>query len=231
MPKADCVHSTPPTNTSVPTPQSSRRGFLVQATAAAAAGAALGASLPLPEPLAVTAQSCDAELINLGAQFEPVLDHYYGAQRRWSAIAARARSEHDREFGNPADQNYEYTPEIVAALGDSYDRSGATKAEDALHAIHDEMKSLADAINAAPVSSIGGLRVKALVAFWEVAPVRAGDTEFSFDDAYPFQQLFMAVADVCGLKDKIAATGYELPDIGLVNDDREEDCDDEAEDA
>jgi hypothetical protein len=118
----------------------------------------------------------------------------------------------------------------LALIEDSYECSGANQAADALHTIHDEMKSLANAINAAPVSSIGGLRVNALVAFWEVAPLVAGDTEFSFDDAYPFQLLFMAVADVCGLKDKIAATGYELPDIGLANDDRDEDCDDEAED-
>jgi hypothetical protein len=46
------------------------------------------------------------------------------------------------------------------------------------------MKQLANAISAAPVTSIEGLRVKALVAFWEVAPLCAGDTEFSFDDAY-----------------------------------------------
>jgi hypothetical protein len=26
----------------------------------------------------------DAELIELGARFEPLLDQYYGAQRRWS---------------------------------------------------------------------------------------------------------------------------------------------------
>jgi hypothetical protein len=44
----------------------------------------------------------------------------------------------------------------------------------------------------------------------------AGDSEFTFDDAWPFQQLFTAVAELCGLKDKMAATGYELPDIGMV---------------
>jgi hypothetical protein len=71
--------------------------------------------------------------------------------------------------------------------------------------------------------------VKALVAFWEVAPLCAGDTEFSFDDAYPFQQIFTAVAELCGLKDKMAATGYELPDIAMVDDDSDED--DEGEEA
>ena len=87
------------------------------------------------------------------------------------------------------------------------------------------MKQLANAINASPVTSIEGLRVKALVAFWEVAPLCAGDTEFSFEDAYPFQQLFTAVAEVCGLKGKMAATGYELPDVS------DDDSDDEGEEA
>jgi len=89
------------------------------------------------------------------------------------------------------------------------------------------MKRLAKAINASPVNSIEGLRAKALVAFWEVAPLCADHTEFSFDDAYPFQQLFTAVAELCGLKDKMAATGYELPDLAMVDDD----SDDEGEEA
>jgi hypothetical protein len=197
MIQADCVHSTPPTNTSATTPQSSRRGFLVQAAGVAAGGAAIGAGLPLPAPAAAPAQTLDAELIELGARFEPLVDLYYVAQRRWSGSSARAR---------------------VAA-------------EDALSAIHNEMKQLANAINAAPVGSIEGLRVKALVAFWEVAPLIAGETEFSFEDAYPFQQLFTAVAEVCGLKDKMLATGYELPDIGIAYDDSDDDYDAEGEDA
>jgi hypothetical protein len=93
------------------------------------------------------------------------------------------------------------------------------------------MKLLANAINAAPVNSIEGLRAKALVAFWEIAPLGADDTEFSFEDAYPFQQLFTAVAELCGLKAKMAATGYELPDIAWSGDDPDDDSDDEGEEA
>jgi hypothetical protein len=93
------------------------------------------------------------------------------------------------------------------------------------------MKQLANAINASPVTSVEGLRAKALVAFWEVAPLAAGDTEFSFDDAYPFQQLFTAVAELCGLKNKMLATGYELPDIAMVDDDSDDGSDDEGEEA
>jgi hypothetical protein len=197
MIQADSVHSTPPTNTSAPSPQASRRGFLVQAAGVAVGGTALGACLPLPASRAATAPSSDAELIELGAKFEPLVNRYYLAQRDCTGSSGLARDD----------------------------------ADDDLSYIHDEMQPLANAINAASVTSIEGLRVKALVAFWEVAPLCINDTEFSFEDAYSFQQLFTAVAEVCGLKDKIAATGYELPAIGLAYDDSEDDGDDEAEGA
>jgi hypothetical protein len=138
---------------------------------------------------------------------------------------AQAHAEHDREFGDPADRNYEYPPEIVAAFRESCERSGAREADEALSAVDAEMKQLAKAIKAASVNSIEGLRAKALVAFWEVAPLGSGDTEFSFGDAYPFQQLFTAVAELCGLKDKMLATGYELPDVS------DDGSDDEGEEA
>ena len=105
------------------------------------------------------------------------------------------------------------------------------EASDELSAIFKEMTPLVNAINAASVSSIEGFRAKALVAFWEVAPLGAGDTEFTFEDAWPFQQLFTAVAELCGLKDKMAATGYALPDIGMVEAAPDDGADDDGEEA
>ena len=201
MTKADSVLSTPPTSTS-PT----RRAFINTI-----------AALPIAAAAPAAAQTLDAELIELGARFEPLVDRYYVAHRRWSGSLAQAHAEHDREFGDPADRNCE--------------RWGAGEADDALSAIYQEMKQLEDAINAASVNSIEGLRAKALVAFREVAPLGAGNTEFFFEDAYPFQQLFTAVAELCGLKGKMAATGYELPDIAMVDDDSDEESDGEGEEA
>src|ERR1700737_2319638 len=221
MTQADSVHSTPPTNTSA---DPTRRRFInIAAGASILSGGSLAAAAAVPV--------VDTDLIQLGARFEPLVDRYYVAQRRWSGSLARAHAEHDREFGDPAERNYEHPPEIVAAFTDSCERSGAREADDELFAIHQEMAPLANAINAASVTSIEGLRVKALVAFWEVAPLSAGDTEFSFDDAYPFQQLFTAVAELCGLKEKMAAAGYELPDIAMADDDSDDDPDDEGEEA
>src|SRR5450755_3930438 len=235
MTKADCVHSTPPTNTSATDP--TRRRFLAVAAVASAvsAGTLAGATAMDPSvPAAaasLAAQPRDVDLIELGARFEPLVDRYYVAHRRWSATLAQAHAEHDAEFGDPADRDFAHPPEIRNAFADSCERSGADAAGKALHAIFKEMAPLANAINAASVTSIEGLRAKALVAFWEVAPLGAGDSEFTFDDAWPFQQLFTAVAELCGLKDKMAATGYELPDIGMVEAAPDDDSDDEGEEA
>ena len=228
MAKADSVHSTPPTNTSATNParpvDPTRRRFITIAAGAsiisvgslaAVAMPIAAAALPIAAAApAAAAQAIDAELIELGARFEALVDRYYVTHRRWSASLAKAHAEHDREFGDPADRDYEHPPEIRKSFEDSCERYGAREAGDELSAICDEMRPLEIAINAASVNSIEGLRAKALVAFREVSPLSAGSTKFFFEDAYPFQQLFTAVAELCGLKGKMVATGYELPDIG-----------------
>jgi hypothetical protein len=184
------------------------------------------AALPIAAAApAAAAQTIDAELIELGARFEPLVDQYYAVRAIWARALTRSHSEHDRKFGEPRDRDYQDTPEIRAAWEEACERNGLDDACARQSAIHKEMKPIADAINAASVTSIEGLRAKALVAFCEVAPLCAGDTAFSFDDAYPFQHLFTAVAELCGLKGKMATTGYALPDIGG------DDSDDEGEEA
>jgi hypothetical protein len=194
------------------------------------AGVVSAAALPIAAASpAAAAQPRDADLIQLSGRFEPLVDHYYVAHRRWSAALAQAHAEHDAEFGDPADRNFEFPPEIRKAFEDSCERWGVRGASHELSAIFKEMVPLANAINTAPVTSIEGLRAKVLVAFWEVAPLGAGDSQFTFEDAWPFQQLFTVVAELCGLTEKIAATGYALPDVGLVE--AAPDGDDEEEEA
>jgi hypothetical protein len=138
---------------------------------------------------AATAQTIDADLIELGARFEPLVDQYYVARKRWarSMVAAHA------EYRAGAERHYQ-------ALEDSCERSGANEAGAALSELNQKMEELANAINGASVNSIAGLRAKAMVALWKVAPKRADDTEFSFEGACAFQQLFTAVAELCGLQ-------------------------------
>jgi hypothetical protein len=70
MPKATRVHSTPPTNTSL-----SRRAVIV------ASATLLPAALPIAAAAApATAQGLDAELIELGARLELLVDQYYVAR-------------------------------------------------------------------------------------------------------------------------------------------------------
>jgi hypothetical protein len=64
-----------------------------------------------------------------------------------------------------------------------------------------DMKPLAEGIIAAPATSIGGLRAKALVALWEALPAHAfhhGAFEFR-DDGEASRSLFDAVAGMTGL--------------------------------
>ena len=85
-----------------------------------------------------------------------------------------------------------------------------------------KLATLSKAIYELPASSPAGLRAKALVAFWEISPPCKSDTEYSFDDAHPFQVLFSAVTDYCGLAGKVASTGFKLPEIGHGQGDGEE---------
>jgi hypothetical protein len=182
----------------------------ILARRAVLAGIVSATALPIAATVpAAAAHTIDAELIELGTRFEPLVDQYYVARRRWASLLVSAKAEHEQEFGTSAERNYR-------------------EASDALSAVFAEMAPLANAINASPVNSIEGLRSKALVALWEVAPLSADESEFSFNDAFPFQQLFTAVAELCGLKDKMAATGYELPAIDMVEAAPDDDSDDEG---
>jgi hypothetical protein len=156
------------------------------------AGVASAAALPIAAAVPAAAHILDAELIELGARLEPLVEQYYAARKRWapSLVAAHAISE--RDFGDDLRRFNE--PDVEKAFHDSCEHLGVDQAEDALHATYEDMEPLMKAINAAPVNSIEGLRAKALVALYEVHPLCAGETEFSFEDAYPFQQLFTAVA-------------------------------------
>jgi hypothetical protein len=102
------VHSTPPTNT--PEITSTRRHLLT-----AGAGAAVAAALPIAAAVpAAAAGTLDAELIELGARFEPLVDQYYAVHAIWARAMTRSHSEHDRKFGEPRDRDYQDTPEIRA---------------------------------------------------------------------------------------------------------------------
>jgi hypothetical protein len=74
MAQADSEHSTPPTNTSL-----TRRTVLAGiASAAALPIAALPVAAAAP---AAAAQTLDAELIELGARFEPLVDRYITSRK------------------------------------------------------------------------------------------------------------------------------------------------------
>jgi hypothetical protein len=143
-----------------------------------------------------------------------LLDEYYARRRVWGPRLAQAHAETDELFGeicNSDDKEgrREFFEQACARL--DVDDAG-----DRMHAVGEEMKPLVRAIVASPATSMEALRAKALVTFWQIAPLCAGHTRYDFDDEYHFQMLFSAVAEFCGLMPKVTSTGYKLrklPDL------------------
>jgi hypothetical protein len=186
-----------------------------------AATGAVAAAIPT---VAAATPTVDAELVALSRQFEALVDKYYDAHRHWSRVLAQAHAEQDAEFGAPAARGYSDTPEIAKAWNERCSRLGVDDADDRLSAIGIDREPLQFAIQDLPANSIEALRAKALVAFFNVQPLCAGDKEYHFEDAAYFQQLFCAVADFVGLSEKVAATGYIMPPMPVLND-----CDDDTD--
>lgn len=196
MTQADSVHSTPPTNASA----LDRRHFL---TIAAVGATALTAA---PAVAAMPVFDTAPEIV---AKFERLLDEYYTRRSDWGPRLAHAHAETDELFGEIVNQDD--AEDRSRVFLEACARLDVDEVHDLMHAVGEEMKPLARAIIALPTTSPEVLR--ALVAFWEVAPVCASDAEYHFGDAYPFQLLFSAVTEFCGLTQKVAATGYKLPEV------------------
>jgi len=195
-------------------PAATRRSFIHTIAALSIAAAAPAAS----------AQTIDADLIALGARFEPLVDQYYVARKRWARSDAPAYAEYRAMVADHAECQGDFDRHHQVTR-DSWERWGVEEALASLLAIKEEMEVLTNAINAATVSSIAGLRVKALAVFWQIGPEHSDGLKYSFDDHCAFRQLFTAVAELCGLKDKMATVGYQLPDVTMADDDDIGGCD------
>jgi len=164
----------------------------------------------------------DDPIFALIGKFELLLAEYYERRRDWGPRLAQAHAETDALFGE------EYgAPDRESFFSEACTRFDVQEASDRLQAVTEEMKPLARTIVALPTTSMEVLRAKALVTFWEISPLSADDTKYHFGDEYPFQLLFSAVAEFCGLEHKIISTGYTLPELPdpfspLDEDDEEE---------
>lgn len=175
------------------------------------------AILPAGAVATPTAAGTDAELIALGKKFEILVDAYYAARAVWAPALNAAHIESDAliDEADRATPHWELPAETRAKMSAAFEaaceRHGADEAGEKLDAIAQELSPVANAILALPAASLDGLRAKAMVAFREVAPLACGDTEYCFDNEVAFQRLFDAVAQVCGLTGKVAATGFVFP--------------------
>jgi hypothetical protein len=130
-----------------------------------------------------TSAAADTELIALGEQLEGLLREYMDAWLEW---APRMRAAHAEAKDN------------TSALAVAIRRTGCDVAQERMSELERDMQPLAEEIIAAPATSLGGLRAKALVALWEALPAAASHQgAFDFPDAS--RSLFEAVAGMTGL--------------------------------
>ena len=128
----------------------------------------------------------DAALIALGERFERLLLEYMEAWLAWAPLMRAARAEAESD---------------LARFTVAIQRTGCDAAQARISELEDDMQPLAEEIIAAPATSLGGLRAKALVALWEALPASAfhhGAFEFR-DDGEASRSLFEAVAGMTGL--------------------------------
>ena len=125
----------------------------------------------------------DAALIALGERFEKLLLEHMDAWLEW---APRMRAAHAEAKDN------------VSALALAIQRTGCGVVQARMSELERDMQPLAEEIIAAPVTSLSGLRAKALVALWEALPATASHQgAFDFPDAS--RSLFEAVAGMTDL--------------------------------
>src|SRR5262245_65538759 len=86
----------------------------------------------------------------------------------------------------------------TSALATAIQRNRCDVAQARMSELESDMQPLAEEIIAAPATSLGGLRAKALVALWEALPAHASHAgAFEFRDAS--RSLFDAVAEMTSL--------------------------------
>jgi hypothetical protein len=127
----------------------------------------------------------DGELIARGERFESRLLEYMDAWLAWAPLMRAARAEAESDLAG-------FTVAIQRNCGGAQAR---------MSELENDMQPLAEEIIAAPATSLGGLRAKALVALWEALPASAfhhGAFEFR-DDGEASRSLFEAVAGMTGL--------------------------------
>ena len=110
----------------------------------------------------------DAALIALGKRFEKLLLEHMDAWLIWAPRMRAARAE---------------VEDNTASLAVAIQRTSCDVVQARMSEIERDMQPLAEEIIAAPATSLGGLRAKALVALWEAYPTHAShEGTFEFRD-------------------------------------------------
>jgi hypothetical protein len=174
----------------------SRRALIAGAAALAAipvaAQSADGPSIPNVEA------PPDAELVALGEHFENLLREYVAVDLRKAPLERSARAEVQARLGlREFSDTFSNDQKAKKLFRRICSRNGARAAAKRKDKLADEMCSTEERIIEAEASTLGGLRAKALVAFWEACgSLIHGEPDF---DSETFRSLFYATAAMTGL--------------------------------
>jgi hypothetical protein len=173
----------------------------------------IAAAVPIASPslAAIAADGPDAEIIEAGKAFEPLLTKYLDVRFIWMRLAREGHAEMEAnfpvdDFEGPTglDPKWIFHSQVL-------ERNGCKTASDQLSAIYEEMEPLADLIRESGTETIEGLRAKTLVAIWDCQPICAThDGCFSFDNPESHWSLFSAAVAVTGLSDMVSAIDIRL---------------------
>ena len=162
----------------------------------------------ITQPLLAAA---DAEIVAAGERFEPLLGKYLTARFEWAGLSRAAHAEACEKFGDDYSSDgwskpLPGTSPGTAFLHEVHKRNGCDRASDAVYALYKEMEPFAEMIRDADVTSIAGLRAKALVAIWDCQPLSSRhEGGFDFDNEQSHWSLFSGAVSVTGLSNMVDA--------------------------
>jgi hypothetical protein len=179
-------------------PNLSRRHLVTTAAALPALAGPAIALAAIPAPTIAIPNPIDAQLIELGSQFEALLVQFFDCWFEWAPLMRAAHAAVEEKYGA---QGWGLNKAANRFFSRTLSKNGCGKVADRMDALGDEMYSLADEIKETPAFHIGSLRAKALVMLWEArSPMASHDGELSFaNDGGASEALFKAVAELTGL--------------------------------
>jgi hypothetical protein len=168
----------------------------------------------------------DCNLVVLGERFEALLRDYIDTQLQWMALARVARAEIKRlGLPNRFDLSTEQQRAQDGICKDIRIRCGCEAANDRMNDLYDGLEPLVGLIREEEVSTLAGLRARALVLLFEAMPASVDEDQLQFDEQGAQEaaaSLLLAAAELTGLAPLVRDTERQLAALGPCEDEEGE---------